>query len=148
MTLKQQVEEQIKESLKKGDKLRLSTLRFLLSAIKNEEIAKQREATDEDVVAVVQRQVKQRLESIEAFQKGGRKDLEQKERDEMAILNTFVPQQLSEEELRKIGEEVIAVLPENEKKNFGRVMSQVMGQVKGRADGNIVSKIVKELLGV
>jgi len=146
MTLKQQVEEQIKESLKKGDKLRLSTLRFLLSAIKNEEIAKQREATDEDVVAVVQRQVKQRLESIEAFQKGGRKDLEQKERDEMAILNTFVPQQLSEQELRKIIHEVIAVLPEGDQKNFGKVMGQTMGKVKGRADGNSVSKVVKELL--
>jgi len=146
MTLKQQVEEQIKESLKKGDKLRLSTLRFLLSAIKNEEIAKQREATDEDVVAVVQRQVKQRLESIEAFQKGGRKDLEHKERDEMAILNTFVPQQLSEQELRKIIHEVITVLPEGDQKNFGKVMGQTMGKVKGRADGNSVSKVVKELL--
>jgi len=146
MTLKQQVEEQIKESLKKGDKLRLSTLRFLLSAIKNEEIAKQREATDEDVVAVVQRQVKQRLESIEAFQKGGRKDLEQKERDEMAILNTFVPQQLSEQELRKIVEEVVVSLPEGDQKNFGKVMGQTMGKVKGRADGNSVSKVVKELL--
>ena len=146
MTLKQQVEEQIKESLKKGDKLRLSTLRFLLSAIKNEEIAKQREATDEDVVAVVQRQVKQRLESIEAFQKGGRKDLEQKERDEMAILNTFVPQQLSEQELRKIVEEVVVSLPESDRKNFGKVMGQTMARVKGRADGNSVSKVVKELL--
>lgn len=146
MTLKQQVEEQIKESLKKGDKLRLSTLRFLLSAIKNEEIAKQREATDEDVVAVVQRQVKQRFESIEAFQKGGRKDLEQKERDEMAILNTFVPQQLSEQELRKIVEEVVVSLPESDRKNFGKVMGQTMTRVKGRADGNIVSKVIKELL--
>ena len=144
--LKQDIKSQIKESLKSGDQVRLSTLRFLLASIQNDEIAKQREATDEDVVAVVQRQVKQRLESIEAFQKGGRKDLEQKERDEMAILNNFLPRQLSQVELRKIVEEVRATLPDVDKKNFGKVMGQTMAKVKGRADGNIVSKVVKELL--
>lgn len=144
--LKQDIEQQIKESLKGGDQLRLSTLRFLLSAIKNEEIAKQHEATDEDVITVVQRQIKQRKESIEAFQKGGRTDLEQKERDEMAILNNFLPQQLSEEELRKVVSEIISQLPEGEKNNFGKVMGMVMGRVKGRTDGNIVSKVVKEVL--
>ena len=80
--LKQDIEQQIKEALKAGDQFSLSTLRFLLSAIKNEEIAKQHEATDEDVIAVVQKQAKQRRESIEAYQKGGRLDLEQKERQE------------------------------------------------------------------
>jgi len=146
MTLKQQVEQGIKDSLKGGDQLRLSTLRLLLSAIKNEEIAKQKEATDDDVITVTQKQIKQRLESIEAFHNAGRTDLEQKERDEMAILSTFVPQQLSEQELRKIIHEVIAVLPEGDQKNFGKVMGQTMGKVKGRADGNSVSKVVKELL--
>jgi len=145
--LKQQIERQIIDALKGGDQLRLSTLRFLLSAIKNEEIAKQREATDEDVIVVVQRQVKQRLESIEAFQKGGRTDLEQKERDEMAILNNFLPRQLSQVELRKIVEEVRATLPESDKKNFGKVMGMVMARVKGRAGGDLVSKVVKESLG-
>lgn len=146
MTLKQQIEEGIKTSLKGGDSLRLSTFRLLLSAIKNDEIAKQKEATDDDVIAVTQKQIKQRLESIEAFHNAGRTDLEQKERDEMAILSTFVPQQLSEEEIRKISEEVIATLPEGDRKNFGKMMGQTMTRVKGRADGNIVSKVVKELL--
>jgi len=146
MTLKQQVEQGIKDSLKGGDQLRLSTLRLLLSAIKNEEIAKQKEATDDDVITVTQKQIKQRLESIEAFHNAGRTDLEQKERDEMAILSTFVPQQLSEQELRKIVEEVVVSLPESDRKNFGKVMGQTMARVKGRVDGNIVSKVIKELL--
>lgn len=145
--LKQNIEQQIIESLKGGDQLRLSTLRFLLSAIKNEEIAKQREATDEDVVAVVQKQVKQHHESIEAFENGGRPELASKERDEMAILNKFLPQQLQEEELRKIVEEVITTFPENEKNNFGKAMGAVMARVKGRAGGDLVSKVVKESLG-
>lgn len=146
MTLKLEIEQGIKDSLKGGDQLRLSTLRLLLAAIKNDEITKQKEATDDDVIAIAQKQIKQRLESIEAFHNAGRKDLEQKERDEMAILSTFVPQQLSVEEIRKISEEVRNSLPESDRNNFGKAMGVVMGRVKGRADGNIVSKVVKELL--
>jgi len=144
--LKNDIEEQIKEALKAHEELRLSTLRMLLAAIKNDEIAKQKEATDDDVIAVVQKQIKQHRESIEAFHNAGRSDLEQKERDEMAILSTFVPQQLSEDEIRKISEEVRNSLPESDRNNFGKVMGQAMARVKGRADGNIVSKVVKELL--
>jgi len=144
--LKQQIEEQIKNALKGGEELRLSTLRFLLSAIKNEEIAKQREVTDEEVISVVQHQVKQRKESIEAFQKGGREELAEKERQELVILSKFLPQQLSEEEVKKIVQETIAELPENERKNFGKVMGIVMGRLKGQTEGNIVAKVVKEVL--
>ena len=144
--LKQQIEEQIKNALKGGEELKLSTLRFLLSAIKNEEIAKQKEATDEEVISVVQHQVKQRKESIEAFQKGGREELAEKERQELVILSKFLPQQLSEEEVKKIVQETIAELPENERKNFGKVMGTVMGCLKGQTEGNIVAKVVKEVL--
>ncbi len=144
--LKQQIEGQIKEALKGGDQVRLSTLRFLLASLQNEEIAKQKELTDEEVVAVVQRQIKQHRESVEAFQKGGRSDLEQKERAEIEILNKFVPQQMDVEEIRKTVLEVIAQLPENDQTNFGKVMGTVMARVKGKADGNAVSKVVRETL--
>lgn len=144
--LKQQIEEQIKNALKGGEELRLSTLRFLLSAIKNDEIAKQREVTDEEVISVVRHQVKQRKESIEAFQKGGREELAEKERQELEILNKFLPQQLSEEEVKKMVQETIAELPESERKNFGKVMGVVMGRIKGQTEGNIVAKVVKEVL--
>lgn len=144
--LKQQIEQQIKEALKAGEQLRLSTLRFLLAALQNEEIAKQEELTDEDVVTVVQRQVKQRRESIDAFTKGGREELAQKERAELKILNTFLPRQLSEEELIKIVSEEIAKLSESGRGDFGKVMAVVMASVRGKTDGNMVSKVVKELL--
>lgn len=144
--LKQQIEEQIKNALKGGEELRLSTLRFLLSAIKNDEIAKQREVTDEEVISVVRHQVKQRKESIEAFQKGGREELAEKERQELEILNKFLPQQLSEEEVKKMVQETIAELPESERKNFGKVMGVVMSRIKGQTEGNIVAKVVKEVL--
>lgn len=144
--LKHQIEEQIKESLKSGDQMRLSTLRFLLASIQNEEIAKQKELTDEEVIAVVQKQIKQHHESVEAFQKGGRGDLEQKERAEIEILNKFVPQQMDEGEVRKTVLEVIAQLPESDQINFGKVMGTVMARVKGKADGNAVSKVVRETL--
>lgn len=144
--LKQQVEQGIKEALKAGEQLKLSTLRMLLAAIQNEEISKQRQLTNDDIIMVVQKQVKQHRESIEAFEKGGRIDLVSKEKDEMSILSKFLPQQLSPDELRKIVEEVIAQLPESERRNIGRVVGQVMGRVKGKADGNTVSKAVKEVL--
>jgi len=144
--LRQDIELGIKEALKSGDQIRLSTLRFLLAAVQNEEIAKQREAADEDVIAVVQKQVKQHKESIEAYEKGGRQELAQKEKNELEILNKFLPQQMSEEEIKKIVDEARASLSEGDKNNFGKVMGMVMAMVKGKADGNLVSKVVKELV--
>lgn len=144
--LKQDIEQQLKEALKSREELRLSTLRFLLSAVKNEEIAKQKEATDEDVITVVQRQIKQRKESIEAYTNGNRPELAEKEKQELEILSKFLPQQMTEDEIKKIVDEVIASLPENEKKNFGKVMGIVMVRVKGKAEGSLVSKVVKEVL--
>lgn len=144
--LKQDIEQQLKEALKSREELRLSTLRFLLSAVKNEEIAKQKEATDEDVITVVQRQIKQRKESIEAYTNGNRPELAEKEKQELEILSKFLPQQMTEDEIKKIVDEAIASLPENEKKNFGKVMGIVMVRVKGKAEGSLVSKVVKEVL--
>jgi hypothetical protein len=145
--LRAEVEQQIRAALKGGDQLRLSALRLFLAALQNEEIAKQKELTDEEVAAVAQRLIKQRRESIEAYEKGGREDLAAKERAELEILSKFVPQQLSPEELKKIVEEVRGKLPEADKNDFGKVMGQVMGRVKGKAEGNLVSRVVKEVLG-
>lgn len=144
--LKHQIEQQIKEALKGGETVRLSVLRLLLAGIQNEEIAKQRQATDEDVIMVVRRQVRQSQESIEAFRKGGREDLAQKEEGEIEILSTFLPQQMTEGEIKKVVEEVVSQMPENDKNNFGKIMGAVMTKVKGRTDGNTVSKVVKEVL--
>jgi len=144
--LKQTVEEQIKVALKAGETLRLSTLILLLSAINNEEIAKQKELSEEEIIAVVQHQAKQRKEAIEAYEKGGREELAAKERQELEILNKFLPQQLSEEEVKKIVLEVVAGLSDDDKKNFGKIMGSAMTRLKGQTEGNIVSKVVKEIL--
>lgn len=144
--LKEQIQEEMKIALKAGEELRLSTLRLLLSAINNENIALQKELTDEDIFKVIARQVKQRREAIEAYEKAGRAELAEKEGEEMAILNKFLPQQLSEEEVKKIVIDVMSQLPENEKNNFGKIMQGVLAQSKGKTDGSVVSKLVKEVL--
>jgi uncharacterized protein YqeY len=144
--LKSQIEQEVKEALKAGEQTRLSVLRLLLAAIKNEEINKNKELTQEEEIAIVSRQVKQRREAAEAYRKGNREDLAQKEEAEIEILNNYLPQQLTEAKVREIVHEVIEALPETDKGNFGKVMGQVMGRVKGKADGNLVAKVVKEML--
>ena len=145
--LRQEIERGIKEALKSGEALRLSALRLFLAAIQNEEIAKQEPLSDEEVMAIAQRLIKQRRESIAAFEKGGREELAAKERVELQILSNFLPQQLSEDEIRKIVEEVRSNLPETDQNNFGKVMGMAMARLKGKAEGNTVSRVVKEVLG-
>jgi uncharacterized protein YqeY len=144
--LKSQIEQEVKEALKAGDQTRLSVLRLLLAAIKNEEITKNKELAPEEEIAIVFRQVKQRREAAEAYRKGNREDLAQKEEVEIEILNNYLPQQLTEEKVREIVSEVIEALPETDKGNFGKVMGAVMARVKGQTDGNTVSRIVRETL--
>lgn len=146
MNLGQQITDQVKIALKSHDEIRLSTLRMLLAAIKNEEIAKQKELSDEEVMEVIQKQVKTHKEAILAFQSGKREDLVAKESRELEILNSYLPQQLSTDELRaevKKAIEEFKALPAD----FGKVMKEVMVRVKGKADGRMVSQIVKESLG-
>lgn len=142
-----QIRADINESLKKSDKTRVETLRFLLSAVGNEAIAKyqaagEKKLTDADVLEVVKRQVKTHRESIEAFQKGGRPELVAKEQAELAILESFLPKQLSDDELRKILEPIVA----SGETNFGPLMGQAMAAVKGQADGGRVAALLKQML--
>ena len=137
----------LNEALKARDEIRVSVLRFLLSAIHNQEIKKQQELSDEEVTAVIQKQTKERRESIEAFQKGGREDLMKKEEAELDILSKYLPQQLSEEEVKNLVTEVIRETGAGSPADFGLVMGAVMGKVKGRADGQLVASLVKEVLG-
>lgn len=142
----EQLKVDLNEALKARDEIRVSVLRFLLSAIHNQEIQKQQELSDEEVIAVIQKQVKERRESIEAFQKGGRKDLVGKEEAELDILSKYLPQQLSEEEVKNLVTEVIRETDAGSPADFGRVMGTVMGKVKGRAGGELIAKFVKEQL--
>ncbi|TSC54100.1 MAG: hypothetical protein LiPW31_233 [Microgenomates group bacterium LiPW_31] len=144
--LQDKIQADLKIALKAKDELRVSTLRLLLSETHNREIEKQTQLSDEDVVAVIHRGIKQRQEAIEAYQKGNRDDLIKKEQAELAILNKYLPQQMPSEELEKIVKEAISEVEASGPGDFGKVMGVVMGKVKGKAEGGVVAGVVKKLL--
>ena len=146
--LEKDVKEQINIALKAGDKIEVSVLRMLLSEIKNKRIEERvDDLPEEGVNALMQKMAKRHKESIEKFKEGERDDLVEKETSELAILEKYLPEQISEEELKKIVYEAIARTGASSMKDMGRVMSDVMAQVKGRADGSAISRIAKEKLG-
>lgn len=143
------------QSLKKGDTVRVGTLRFLLSAIQNAAIqrygnASETSLTDEDVLTVIKKQVKTHRESIDAFQKAGRGELVAKEQAELVILEAFLPKAVSDEELMKLLVPVVASGEKNPStssgQDFGLLMKQAMAAVKGQADGGRVAAILKQML--
>ena len=147
--LKDQLKNQLKESMLARDGLRTSVIRFVLTGITYYEINKGGagyEATDEDVLAVIQKEVKQRKDSIEQFEKAGRQDLADKEKAELAILESYLPEQMGEEEVRKLVEEAVATTGASSPQEIGKVMGALMPKVKGKADGGMVSRLVKEAL--
>lgn len=147
--LKQKLKEELKQSMLARDEIKTSTLRMLLSAINYYEIQKRGagyEATDEDVISVIQKEVKQRKDSIEQFRSGGRVDLAQKEQKELEILQKYLPQQLDEDEISEIVDEAIRQTGSTSPQDIGKVMGIVMPKIKGKADGAVVSKIVQERL--
>jgi len=148
MSLEERIESEFKASLKKQDKIKLSTLRMLKADINNLKLQPNKnKLTDNEVIKIIQRQVKQHKDSIEQFEKGKRQDLVDKEKKELEILLTYMPEQMSEEELKKIITEVIKELEATDKSHMGKVIKTVMEKVKGKAEGKTVSRIVSSLLG-
>ncbi len=127
------------------DKVKVSTLRLLVSEIHNAEI-KQGVLTDQDLISVIQREVKKRREAAEGFRKGGREDSAQKEESEAKILQGYLPSQMTDEELTAVVEQAITEVGANSVSDMGKVMGAIMGKVAGQADGTRVSTIVKERL--
>jgi uncharacterized protein YqeY len=146
MSLKDRIESDYKQSFKEGNKTKVDVLRLLKAAVKNEEIRERKKFEDHEVLTVVIKQAKQRKDSIEAYQKGGRADLVQREQEQIKVLNEYLPAQLSEDELRDIIQEIIKKLAASGPADFGRVMKEVVARVRGQADGQLVAKIVKEEL--
>lgn len=147
MKLLEQLKADLKAALMAKKELEISTLRLLLAEVRNLEIEKKRAALkEEDIVVLIRREIKKRREAEEAFKKGKRPELAEKEKKEAIILTHYLPQEMSEEELTKIVESVVKQIGEVGSKDFGRVMGQVMGQIKGRADGNKVAQLVKKQL--
>jgi uncharacterized protein YqeY len=146
MSLQQRLDEDLKVSIKKSDRLKTSVLRMVKAAIKNKQIDKQSELTDDEIISVISSLSKQRRESIELFSKGGREDLAEKEKQELSILQSYLPNQLTPEELDLLITEVIKESSAEGIKDMGKVMRLVMPKVKGAADGKVVNQRVKELL--
>ena len=134
----------IKEAMKSQDKEKLAVLRMVKGAMQLEEINKKQELNDEDVIAVISKQIKTRKESIVEFEKGNRADLIEKTQAEIKILEAYMPEQLSEEEVNKIIEEAIEQVNPQAPSDMGKIMEIVTPKLKGRADMSSVSKIVKE----
>jgi len=146
MTLKDSIQEALRGALKRQQKVEVSTLRLVLSEIKNAEIAQQKPADDNKVLDVIAREVKRRRESIEAFKKGNRSDLVAQEEAELAVLMSYLPEQMSRAEIMAAARQAVDAVGAKGPSDKGRVMGQLMPQLKGKADGKEVSEIVSELL--
>jgi uncharacterized protein YqeY len=146
MSFLQKLDDDLRAALKASDGLKVSVLRMAKAALKNRQIDKMGELSGEDILAVITTLTKQRKESIELFSKGGREDLADKERQELKILRSYLPKQLTPEELDGIILEAIKESSATGMKDMGKVMRLVMPRVKGAADGKIVNQRVTDLL--
>ena len=146
MTLREQIGEQLTAAMRSGDVLRRDTLRMATNAAYNAEKRQQRPLTEEELVSLLAREVKTRRESVEAFRAGGREDLAAKEEAEIAILSEFMPQPLSDAELRSLVDEAITATGGSSSRDMGRVMGWLTPRTRGRADGKLVSTLVSDRL--
>ena len=150
MIIHKQIKDGIKEAMIKKDAFRLTVLRGVQAAFMNEMIAKKMtgdEIADVDAIAIIRKLVKQRKDSIDQFEKGGRKDLAENEEAEMKILDTFLPQLMSKEEVLKIVKAKVAGMGEIDKTKMGQFMGSIMKDLKGKADGAVVKEAIEEVVG-
>jgi hypothetical protein len=149
MTLAEKIKKDLIDSMKSGDSFRRDVLRFLDSAVKNVEIEKNKKKeglSDEEIVEVISRSIKQRRDSVSLYEKGERLDLADKEKKELEILSAYMPEQLSDDKIREIVKKAIDQTAASAVSDIGKVMGVAMKQMKGLTDGNIVRKIVEEEL--
>ncbi|MAL18053.1 MAG: glutamyl-tRNA amidotransferase [Balneola sp.] len=151
MTIKEQIISDIKEAMKAKAKDRLQVLRSLKAKLMEKEISERKdgeaELNDEQAVEVLMKAAKQRKESIDQFEEGGREDLAEKEKEELKIIEEYLPEMMDEDDVRKIVQDKIKALGASGIQDMGKVMGPLMGQLKGKADGSMVSRVVKEELG-
>ncbi|HKD32053.1 MAG TPA: GatB/YqeY domain-containing protein [Gaiellaceae bacterium] len=146
MTLITRIESELKDAMAARDADRRDTLRLILAALRSAEKDLQRPLHDDEELQVLQRERKRRNEAAEAFRNGGREEQAEAEERELAVLEEFMPEPLSEEELEEIVDDAIAEVGATSMRDIGRVMADVMPQVAGRADGSAVSQLVREKL--
>jgi hypothetical protein len=146
MSLTEQVRQDMTAAMKAQEKERLSTLRMLQAALKNEQISVGHELSDEEALTVIRKSVKQRQDSIEQYTNAGRTEMAAKERAEMDLLRTYLPPELSDAELEAGLREIIAATGAQSKKDMGKVMKEATARFKGRADGRKIQETVSRLL--
>ena len=146
MGLKGEIQDAMKAAMKGGDRLTLSALRLLLSALHNEEIKERRELSPEEIIKIISSLCKQGQESIEYFRRGGRGDLLEKEEAELAVLRRLLPEALSEAEVRVLIRNTIEEVGAKGVQDLGKVMKQIMPKVTGRTEGKRVSELAREIL--
>jgi uncharacterized protein YqeY len=144
--LKEKLTDELKQAMRAGDKTRCSVIRLVMAAVKNAEKARQAELDDGDVLGIIAKEVRQRNESIEAFKQGNRQDLVAKEEAELAILQEYLPQQMSREEIIAEVRRVIGEVGAQGPSDKGKVMPRLIAELKGKADGRDINAVVTELL--
>ena len=146
MSLIAEIKDQLADAMREGDTARRDALRLILASLQGAEKELQRELHDDEELQVLQRERKKRIEAADAFRAGGREEQAEKEEAELDVLEEFMPDPLSEEEVEEIVDDVIAEVGATSMRDIGRVMADVMPQVAGRADGSSVSQLVREKL--
>ena len=146
MNLKDRLTEDLKQAMRQGDERRKSTIRLVRAAITNAEIERGQELGDDGVLAIIGKEAKQRRESVAEFAKGARQDLVDQEEEELQILLSYLPAQMSRDEIEVAARQVIAEVGATSQAQMGEVMRQLMSQLKGRADGGLVNQVVREIL--
>ncbi|MFC0473465.1 GatB/YqeY domain-containing protein [Halalkalibacter kiskunsagensis] len=146
MNLLERLNQDMKNAMKNKEKGRLSVIRMVKSSLQNEKYKLGRELTDDDSLTVLNRELKQRKDSLHEFEQANREDLASKLRDEIVVLEDYMPEQLSEEEVTQIVQETIAEVGASTKGDMGKVMGAIMPKVKGKADGGLVNRLVQQHL--
>ncbi len=146
MNILEKIDQDLIKAQKEKNEIIVSVLRMLKSNIKNKEIEKKEELKEEDVMDIISKEAKKRKESAQAYKDGGREELAEKEQGEYNILSNYLPEQIGEDDIRKIIKEAIEKIGASAPSDMGKVMGEIMPKVKGKADGSLVSKIVKEEL--
>lgn len=144
--LKQKLADDLKQAMRDGDKVKRSAIRMAMAAIKNTEIARQAALEDGDILGVIAKEIRQRKESIEAFKQGDRQELAEQEEAEMAVLEQYMPQQMTRDEITAEARRIIEEVGAESIRDKGKVMPALIAKLKGKADGRDINEVVTELL--
>lgn len=147
MTLKEKIMNDLKKSMKERDEVKIRTLRMIIASIKNWEINNLKDIDDNSIISVLLKEAKKRKEAIEEYRKANREDLVKAEEEELKIIESYLPERMSEEEIKELVLKTIEEIKATSLKDLGKVMKAIMPKIKGKADGKLVNDMVRKILG-